>query len=302
MTAPILLLGPNGQVGSALRQALAPLGPLVAWDRAQGGDLAQPQRLREAVLALQPRAIVNAAAYTAVDRAETDPAGAELINAQAPAALAEAARDLDIQLVHYSTDYVFSGQGTQAWREDDATAPLNVYGQTKRHGEEAISSTAPRHLIFRTSWVYGLLGSNFAKTMVRLALQRERLQVVSDQVGAPTGAALIAEVTAHALRQAWAGQLASGTYHLAAAGACSWHDYATHVIARARALRPDWAWAVREIAAVDSSAFETAAQRPLNSRLSTAKLSQATGLQMPAWQAGVDHMLETWLRVQAPEV
>lgn len=300
--SPILLLGPTGQVGSALQRALAPLGPVLCWGRAQGGDLSQPESLRDAVMALRPRAIVNAAAYTAVDRAEQEPAAAETINARAVAALAEAARVLDIWVVHYSTDYVFPGTGDHAWREVDAPAPLNVYGKTKWLGEQALQSLAPRHLVFRTSWVYGLLGGNFAKTMVRLALQREQLQVVSDQVGAPTGADLIADVTAHALHQAWAGTLAPGLYHLAAAGGCSWYDYASHVIARAQTLRSDWAWRVQEIVPVDSSAFATAAHRPLNSRLDTRKLEVATHLVMPQWSTGVDQMLEAWLRTRAPDI
>lgn len=301
MTSPILLLGPTGQVGSALQRALAPLGPVLCWGRAQGGDLSRPEALRDAVMALRPRAIVNAAAYTAVDRAEQEPAAAETINAHAVAALAEAARALNVWLVHYSTDYVFPGTGDRAWCEGDAPSPLNVYGQTKWQGEQAVQTLAPHHLVFRTSWVYGLLGGNFAKTMVRLALQREQLQVVSDQVGAPTGADLIADVTAQALHQAWAGTLAPGLYHLAAAGGCSWFDYASHVIARAQTLRSDWAWRVQEIVPVDSSAFATAACRPLNSRLDTRKLEAATHLVMPQWSTGVDQMLEAWLRTRAPD-
>lgn len=301
MTGPILLLGPHGQVGTELQRALAPLGPVVAWDRTQGGDLSDPQRLRDAVMTLRPRAIVNAAAYTAVDRAESEPELADVINAQAPAALAQAAQALGAWLLHYSTDYVFPGTGEQAWQEGDATAPLNVYGQTKRAGEQVIQAVCARHLVFRTSWVYGLVGSNFAKTMVRLATQRERLQVVADQVGAPTGAALIADVSAHALRQAMHNETLAGLYHLAAAQTCSWHAYAQYVIERAQQLRPDWTWAVQEIAPVDSAAFATAAKRPLNSRLDTRRLREAFGLDLPDWQVGVDQMLRAWLGVNAPE-
>ena len=301
MSACILVLGPRGQVGTALLRALAPLGPVVAWDRLDGGDLADPQRLHDAVLALRPRAIVNAAAYTAVDQAESEPELAELINAQAPAALARAAQTLGAWLVHYSTDYVFAGDGEQPWCEGDATSPLNVYGQTKWLGEQAVQANCERHLVFRTSWVYGLVGANFAKTMVRLALQRERLQVVDDQMGAPTGAALIADVSAHALRQAMSNEALAGLYHLAAAQTCSWHGYALHVIERAKGLRPDWTWAVKEVAAVDSSAFASAAKRPLNSRLDTSRLRETFGLNLPPWQFGVDQFLRAWFAVHAPE-
>ena len=302
MTRPLLLLGPHGQVGHELQRALAPLGPLVVWGRAQGGDLAQVARLVEAVRDLRPAVIVNAAAYTAVDRAEQEQAQAHLINAQAPEALARVAEELGAWLVHYSSDYVFDGSGQQPWREDDACAPLNVYGHSKWAGEQAIQAHCSRHLIFRTSWVFGVVGQNFAKTMVRLALQRESLNVVADQVGAPTAAALIADVTAHALRQVWRAEAGAGLYHLSASGACSWHEYAQHVIAQAQALRPEWAWLTRDIQAVDSGAFPVAAQRPLNSRLQHQRLREAFGLHLPDWQDGVSQMLRTWLGVSAPEV
>jgi dTDP-4-dehydrorhamnose reductase len=237
--------------------------------------------------------IVNAAAHTAVDKAESEPDVARCLNATAPAALAQAAAAIGAWLVHYSTDYVFNGQGEQAWRESDATGPLSVYGQTKLEGEQAIVASGCKHLIFRTSWVYAARGGNFAKTMLRLAGERERLTVIDDQHGAPTGADLIADVTAHALVHAMIDPAAglSGIYHLVAAGETSWHGYASHVIAQARQIQPVLTLKVTDIAPVPTSAFPTPAKRPLNSRLSTHKLQQAFGIVLPPWQQGVNRML-----------
>jgi dTDP-4-dehydrorhamnose reductase len=292
----ILLLGKNGQVGQALERALAPLagpGELLALDRSNGGDLAQLDALAATVRQLRPQVIVNAAAYTAVDKAESEPDQARLVNALAPEVLAKEAQALGAWLVHYSTDYVFDGSGTRPWLETDATAPLNVYGQAKLEGERLIQAHCTRHLILRTSWVYAAHGSNFAKTMLKLAQERERLTVIDDQWGAPTGAELLANVTAAALRQiGLAGNEAlAGLYHLAASGETTWHAYASHVISQAKALRPDLPWAVQEIAPVPSSAFVTAALRPHNSRLNTAKLQATFGINLPDWRQGVDEML-----------
>ena len=289
----ILLLGKNGQVGWELQRSLSVLGELLALDRHSSpcGDLSQPAQLAETVRALRPDVIVNAAAHTAVDKAESEVALARTLNATAPAALAQAAAETGAWLVHYSTDYVFDGSGQRPWQEDDATGPLGVYGQTKREGEQAIVASGCRHLIFRTSWVYAARGGNFAKTMLRLAQERERLTVIDDQRGAPTGADLIADVTAHAIRAAQQKPELSGLYHLVAGGETSWHGYASHAIERARALRPDLAWTVGEVAPVPTSAFPTPARRPLNSRLNTAKLQQAFGLTLPPWQQGVDRLL-----------
>jgi dTDP-4-dehydrorhamnose reductase len=234
-----------------------------------------------------------------VDRAESEPELARLINASAPGLLAAEAQKLGAWLVHYSTDYVFDGSGEQPWRETDAPAPLNVYGQTKLEGERLIQAACARHLIFRTSWVYAARGGNFAKTMLRLAQERERLTVVADQWGAPTGAELIADVTAHAIRQVTGGvrllaqehAQAAGLYHLAASGAASWHGYASHVIAQAQRAQPGLRIAAHDVAPVPTSAFPTPARRPHNSRLDSAKLQAAFGLQLPAWQQGVDRML-----------
>ena len=289
----ILLLGKNGQVGWELQRSLSVLGELMALDRHSTpcGDLSQPQRLQETVRALRPDVIVNAAAHTAVDKAESEVDLARTLNATAPGMLAQAAAEVGAWLVHYSTDYVFDGSGEKPWAEGDATGPLGVYGQTKLEGEQAIAASGCRHLIFRTSWVYAVRGGNFAKTMLRLAQERERLTVIDDQHGAPTGADLIADVTAHAIRIVQQKPELAGLYHLVAGGETSWHGYASHAIARAREMRPDLGWKVAEIAPVPTSAFPTPARRPLNSRLNTEKLQQAFGLALPHWQRGVDRLL-----------
>jgi dTDP-4-dehydrorhamnose reductase len=292
----ILLLGKNGQVGWELQRSLAPLGEVLALDRHSTphcGDLSQPERLAQTVRDWRPDVIVNAAAHTAVDKAESEPDLARCLNAIAPAALAQVAADIGAWLVHYSTDYVFNGQGEQPWQEGDATGPLSVYGQTKLEGEQAIMASGCQHLIFRTSWVYAARGGNFAKTMLRLAGERERLTVIDDQHGAPTGADLIADVTAHAIRKAMANPATAltGIYHLVASGETTWHGYASHVISQARHTQAELVLKVTEIAPVPTSAFPTPARRPLNSRLSTQKLQQAFGLVLPPWQQGVNRML-----------
>jgi dTDP-4-dehydrorhamnose reductase len=290
----ILLFGKNGQVGWELQRSLAPLGEVLALDRhstSHNGDLSQPERLAQTVLAWRPDVIVNAAAHTAVDKAESEPELARCLNATAPAALAQAAAQIGALLVHYSTDYVFNGQGQTPWQEDDDAGPLSVYGQTKREGELAIVASGCAHLIFRTSWVYAARGGNFAKTMLRLAAERERLTVIDDQFGAPTGADLIADVTAHAIRASLQKPALGGLYHLVAGGQTTWHGYASHVIAQARLLQPGLALKVSEIAPVPTSAFPTPAQRPLNSRLATHKLQDAFGLVLSPWQQGVNRML-----------
>ncbi|MCO5335444.1 MULTISPECIES: dTDP-4-dehydrorhamnose reductase [Delftia] len=295
----LLLLGRNGQVGWELQRSLAPLGELIALDRqddagGQGlcGDLSRLDELARTVRALRPDVIVNAAAHTAVDKAESEPEQARLLNALAPQVLAREAAQTGALLVHYSTDYVFDGSGSAARTETEATAPLSVYGGSKLEGEQLIQASGCRHLIFRTSWVYAARGGNFAKTMLRLAQEREALSVIDDQWGAPTGADLIADVTAHAIRQLQRQPGDQGLYHLVAGGETTWHAYASHVIARARELAPDRPWKVQRIAAVPTSAFPTPAQRPHNSRLNTERLQQTFGLRLPHWQAGVDRMLQ----------
>lgn len=290
----MLLLGKNGQVGWELQRSLAPLGEVLALDRhstTHGGDLSQPERLAQTVRDYRPDVIVNAAAHTAVDKAESEPDLARCLNATAPAALAQAAAEIGAWLVHYSTDYVFNGQGELPWQEGDATGPLSVYGQTKLEGEQAIAASGCQHLIFRTSWVYAARGGNFAKTMLRLARERDRLTVINDQHGAPTGADLIADVTAHALRSVMQQPELGGLYHLVASGETTWHGYASQVIGQARLMQPELGLKVTDIAPVPTSAFPTPAHRPLNSRLNTDKLQQAFGLVLPPWQQGVDRML-----------
>ncbi len=292
----ILLLGKNGQVGWELQRSLAPLGEVLALDRHSAtywGDLSKPEQLAQTVLAYKPDFIVNAAAHTAVDKAESEPEQAKLLNTDAPAALAIAAAQVGAWLVHYSTDYVFDGSGTHARQEDEGTGPLSVYGQTKLDGEKAIVASGCKYLIFRTSWVYGARGGNFAKTMLRLAQERDKLTVINDQHGAPTGADLIADVTAHAMRRVQNTQIISlsGVYHLVASGETTWHGYASYVLERAKDLKPDLQFKAAEVAPVATSAFPTPAARPRNSRLCTQKIQQSFGLVLPPWEQGVDRML-----------
>lgn len=287
----ILLLGCNGQVGWVLQRSLSPLGELTALSR-QGceglcGNLAEPESLAATVNTLAPDIIVNAAAYTAVDQAESESAQARLINAQAPARLAREAQKTGAWLVHYSTDYVFDGTGTAPWREDDPKGPVNVYGKTKLEGEQAIRESGCLHLIFRTSWVYAARGKNFIHTMLRLAAERDSLKVIDDQFGAPTGAELIADVTAHAIRAAHKDKSLSGTYHLAAAGESSWYEYARLIIREAACNGMEMKTDPENIIPVPSEEFPTAAARPKNSRLDTARLQNASGLHMPPWKKEV---------------
>jgi dTDP-4-dehydrorhamnose reductase len=290
----ILLLGCAGQVGWELQRSLAVLGEVVALDRRSTplcGDIGQLQALAQTVRTVRPDVIVNAAAHTAVDRAEGEPELARLLNAAAPGVLAHEALALDALLVHYSTDYVFDGSGTAPRDEQAPVAPLSVYGQTKLEGEQAMQASGCRHLIFRTSWVYAARGGNFAKTMLRLAQERERLTVINDQWGAPTGADLLADVTAHAIRHVQRHPQDQGLYHCVAGGATTWHAYASEVIDQALQLRPDLHWPVREVVPVPTSAFPTPARRPANSRLSSDKLQRTMGLYLPPWQQGVARML-----------
>jgi len=290
----ILLFGKNGQVGWELQRSLAPLGELVALasdSQALCGDLTDLAGIAQTVRAVAPDVIVNAAAHTAVDRAESEPELARALNALAPGVLAQEAQRSGAWLIHYSTDYVFDGSGDTPWLETDPTGPLNVYGQTKLEGEAAIRASGCQHLIFRTSWVYAARGGNFAKTMLRLARERDHLAVINDQIGAPTGADLLADVTAHAIRSAMQRPELGGLYHLAAGGQTSWYDYARFVIEFARQADAGIKVASDAIQAVPSSAFPTAAQRPLNSRLDTRKLQTTFNLQLPHWQDGITRML-----------
>lgn len=290
----ILLLGKNGQVGWELQRSLAPLGKLVALDREDEnglcGDLADLNGLRLTIQRVRPDVIVNAAAYTAVDKAESETAKALQINHEAPQFLAKEMNRLNGWLVHYSTDYVFDGSGDKPWRESDVTAPLSIYGKSKLLGEQAIQASGCKHLIFRTSWVYGAHGNNFAKTMLRLAGERDHLKVIDDQIGAPTGADLLADITAHALHRAVTLPSLAGLYHLTSAGETSWYDYARFIVTGA--LNHGVKLKVQDISPISTSEYQTSAQRPRNSRLDTGKLTHSFGLHLPTWQEGITRLLK----------
>ena len=292
----ILLFGKGGQVGWELQRSLAPLGELIALEfdsTDHCGDFTNLAGLAETVRRVKPDVIVNAAAHTAVDKAESEPELARTINALAPGVLADEAEKLGAWLIHYSTDYVFNGNGTTPWKETDTTDPLSVYGQTKLEGEQAVARCA-RHLIFRTSWVFAARGANFAKTMLRLAKERDQLKIIADQIGAPTGAELLADVTAQAIRTVQNrpdGQMLAGLYHLAAAGETSWHGYAQFVIGYARQTGQPIRVQPEAIEAIPTSAYPTPAKRPHNSRLDTTKLQTTFGLHLPGWKDGARRML-----------
>lgn len=299
----ILLLGKNGQLGWELQRSLAPLGEVIALARDaahnplyQGqplaGDLCQPQALLHSLRCVQPDVIVNAAAYTTVDQAE--PELARQVNAVAVGLLAGQAARQGAAMVHFSSDYVFDGSGVCPWTEADLPAPCNVYGQSKLEGERLLQQYQPRHLILRTGWLYAPRGHNFACTMLRLGQQRNHLQVVADQYGAPTSTELLADVTAHAVRQWWQRPALSGVYHVAAAGETSWHGYACYLLEQARQAGVPLRVAQNAIEPVPSSAWPTRARRPHNTRLDTGKLQRTFGLHLPSWQAGVQRMLAEW--------
>lgn len=290
----ILLFGANGQVGWELQRSLSPLGELVALNRHSTdlcGDLANLDGIAGAVRLVQPDVIVNAAAYTAVDKAESDADNAYAINAAAPGVLAEAASAAGAWLVHYSTDYVFDGSGSKPWEEADPTGPLSVYGKTKLEGERLVAGKCANHLIFRTSWVYAARGGNFVKTMLHLAQERGCLTVIDDQWGAPTGAELLADMTAHAIRQVMQRPQDAGLYHLAASGETTWYEYLKYAIAQAGRVQSAIKMETKEVTPVPTSTFPTPARRPRNSRLNAAKLQATFGLCLPPWQQGVDRML-----------
>ena len=290
----ILLLGKGGQVGWELQRSLAVLGQVTALDfdsPEHCGDFSQPEGVRDTVRQLRPDVIVNAAAHTAVDKAESEPEFARLLNATTPGVLAEEAGRLGAWLVHYSTDYVFDGSGSRPWVETDAPAPLSCYGRTKLEGEQHIQQSGCKHLILRTSWVYAARGGNFAKTMLRLAQERDRLTVIDDQWGAPTGADLLADVTAHANRQLQQRPQDAGLYHCVAGGETNWNLYAKYVLDQAQKAQSAIKIVAKEVAPVPTSAFPTPAVRPHNSRLNTTKLQTTIGLTLPHWQQGVARML-----------
>jgi dTDP-4-dehydrorhamnose reductase len=290
-----LLFGKGGQVGWELQRSLAPLGELIALDvdsQQQCGDFTRPDDIAKTVRAVAPDVIVNAAAYTAVDKAESEPEQALTINALAPGIIARESRKLGSWLIHYSTDYVFDGSGSKPWVETDHTGPCSVYGSTKLEGEEAIRASGCHHLIFRTSWVYAARGRNFAKTMLRLAQERKRLTVIDDQIGAPTGADLLADVTAHAIRTALQQPELSGLYHLVAGGETSWHGYACFVLNLARQAGIELKVVAENVIPVPTSAFPLPARRPLNSRLDARSLQTTFDVHLPLWRTGVARMLD----------
>ena len=290
----ILLFGKSGQVGWELQRSLAPLGELVALSRDSQelcGDFTNLGGLAQTIRAVAPDVIVNAAAYTAVDKAESEPELARTINTLAPGVLAQEAKRGNAHLIHYSTDYVFNGSGDTPWCEIDNAAPLNVYGETKLEGEQRIQQSGCRHLIFRTSWVYGTRGGNFAKTMLKLARERDSLKVINDQIGAPTGADFLADVTSHAIEKMRLNPEVSGLYNLVAAGETSWYGYACFVLGFAQRAGVELNVVSGAIESVPTSEFSTPAKRPHNSRMNTEKLRSIFGLTPPHWEKGVERML-----------
>jgi dTDP-4-dehydrorhamnose reductase len=300
----VLLLGKNGQLGWELQRALAPLGDVIGLDRNDGrrsggltsellcGDLSRLAGLATTVRRLRPDIIVNAAAYTDVDKAESEPELARMINALAPGVLASVAAELNACLVQFSSDYVFDGSGDRPWREGDGTGPLGVYGQTKLEGEERIRASGCRHLILRTSRVYAARGSNFAKTILQIAAERDWLEVIDDQVGAPTGAELLADATAHALKGIEVDSRLGGLYHVTASGEASWFSYARYVIEVAR----EHGWTLQagpdNVRPIHTGEYPTVARRPLNARLDCSRFQEAFGLHLPPWQQGVQRLVE----------
>ena len=289
----ILILGSHGQVGHELAFELSDFGEVTALDRASA-DLSESDALRTIVRHHRPDVIVNAAAYSAVDKAESEPELAHAVNATAPGVLADEAQSSGACLVHYSSDYVFDGQKKDPYGEEDPTGPLSVYGRSKLAGEVAVARVCQRHVIFRTSWVFGAHGSNFLKTILRLATERESLRVVADQFGAPTSARLIAKITRRFLEQMLSTgehNLRWGLYHLAPTGETSWHGYARHVIARGRQIGIPLVALPDLVAPIATAEYPVAARRPANSRLNTSKLRSALGMDLPDWKRDVDQVI-----------
>lgn len=290
----ILLFGKNGQIGWELQRSLAPLGELIALNSTSEefcGDLTNLIGLKRTIRKIAPDVIVNATAYTAVDKAESEPELAHVLNAQAPDILAQEARQLNAWLVHYSTDYVFNGAGNQPYLETDVTDPLNIYGKTKLEGEKNIITSGCSYLIFRTSWIYATNGNNFIKTILRLAQQRDKLEVVNDQIGSPTGAELLADITAYTLFSLKHKPEVSGLYHLVAGGCTSWYDFARFILEYARYVNFPLKIQSDTLLPITSKDFPLPAKRPLNSRLNTSKLENTFNLILPTWQTGVSRTL-----------
>jgi dTDP-4-dehydrorhamnose reductase len=296
-TPRFFITGANGQLSFELQRALAPLGEVVACGR-DACNLSSPDSIRAAVRAAKPDVIFSAGAYTAVDKAESESNLASAVNGDAPGILGEEAAKLGALVIHYSTDYVFDGVKRSAYCETDATNPLGVYGKTKLEGENALAASGADHLIFRTSWVFGAHGKNFIKTILRLAASRDELRIVADQVGAPTGAALLADASTHiATRYLRDGRenFPFGLYHLAAGGETSWHGFAQHIVAKAAAANSPLQATIDRILPIPAAEYPTPAARPANSRLDTSKFRTAFGLHLPDWKHGVDQVLDVLL-------
>lgn len=294
MKERILLTGKNGQLGFELQSRLSALGEVVAVDSAEC-NLADADAIRTLVRSVRPRIIVNPAAYTAVDKAESESELATAVNAVAPGVLGEEAARIGAWMIHYSTDYVFDGKSAQPYAEDDATNPLSIYGRSKRDGELALQASGAQHVILRTSWVLGAHGNNFAKTMLRLAAERESLGIVADQIGAPTSAALLADLTTQVIRQEHmegSGHFPFGLYHVSAAGETSWFDYARFVIEAALAAGVPLRMGPAEVRPITTADYPLPAPRPANSRLNTEKFRTTFGLPLPHWQDGVHQVLQ----------
>ncbi|MCL5498594.1 dTDP-4-dehydrorhamnose reductase [Phytobacter palmae] len=288
----ILLIGKNGQVGWELQRSLSTLGELVAvdfFDTELCGDLTKPEGIAQTIRAVQPDVVVNAAAHTAVDKAESEKELAQQLNASSVEIIAKETAALGALLIHYSTDYVFNGQGEHYRTENEQPEPLNVYGESKLAGELAITGHNSRHLIFRTSWVYATRGANFAKTMLRLAKEKEQLSIINDQHGAPTGAELLADCTAIAIRATVQDSTLYGTYHLVASGETTWYEYAQYVFELAR--QKGESLIIKDVSGVPTSSYPTPAKRPLNSRLSNEKFQRAFDVVLPDWKVGVERVV-----------
>ncbi len=292
----ILILGAGGQVGTELQRSFSDAGEITAWDR-KAADLSRPEDLRSMIGQLRPTVILNAAAYTAVDRAESEPELAMIVNGYAPRVLAEEAAKLDALLVHYSTDYVFDGSKPSAWVETDKTNPLNTYGRTKLAGELAIQKVGGRYLIFRTSWVYGPRGHNFLRTMLRLGREREQLKIVDDQFGAPTSSSAIADATRSAVDKAIAAQPEYGVYHMTCAGKTTWRRFAAKIFALHQRRTGEKA---PQVLPIGSTEYPTQAARPANSVLSNERLQSSFGIALPDWQSALNKTM-TALATERPQ-
>ncbi|MBL79915.1 MAG: dTDP-4-dehydrorhamnose reductase [Nitrosomonadaceae bacterium] len=290
----ILLFGKKGQIGWELQRSLSLIGELVTLDfddEELCGDFTRPKEIIKTINSVYPDIIVNAAAYTAVDKAESEPILAETINATAPKIIATEAQKIGAWLIHYSTDYVFNGNGTKPWKETDPTIPINVYGATKLAGEKSIINSGCKYLIFRTSWVYSTRGENFIKNIIHLAKNKDNLSIINDQIGAPTGAELLADVTAYSICTAIRKPKVSGLYHIAAKGEISWYDYAKFILDQARQFKIKLKAQAENIQPVASRSFFQIAPRPENSRLNTKKIEHIFDFTLPLWQTGVTRIL-----------